>query len=757
MQKDASSASTQHLIIEVGPHAALSGPISQTITSQNLEGFKHSYSAVLVRKKNAVSTVLELAGKLFEAGYNVNLNAAAHISSKPSSEIVTDLAPYAWDHTTKYWCESRLSKEHRFRQHGNHDTLGLRVVHVSPLEPVWRNVLKTDALPWLKDHMVDGIIVFPGTGYMCMAVEAMRQISLDRQVQAKIASYRLRDVSFLKALVLAEDGSVEIQFTLKPAINDRGSSKWEDFKVLSRAENGTWSEHCRGSIKTEFETATDEVEGSRESDIERRTYLNLLENVKAKATRQASSTEAYKLLRSRGNLYGSTFAALTDLSLGDMEGLATIQVPDVAAVMPSQWMSNDQIHAATFDSVCHLHLYLLFESTGIKGVMPTTISEVYLSNDLVAGVGDKLTTVGSVRVDGARTATCDSYVYQGERMLLSMRNAELRAVGESQAADAPEQSSQQGCHEFVWEADVDFISKETIAGPPQVSQSTLSQDDKVRLLETIACHYVQDCLSQLEEANFTPTQKHHVSLVEWMTRYQTSDDYAKLSVGPSLDNCLEKLRDSGVEIELLTAVGPFLAQVVQGQREAIELMMKGDVLYRFYAENMWCKPGNEHIAAYLHAASFKNPEMKVLEVGAGTGGATISSLAAVTREHGGGIKHFTFTDISSGFFRRVQPMLEQWSDIIDYKVLDIEKNPVEQGFEAGTYDIVMASNVLHATSDITTTLKNVRKLLKPGGRIVLMELTKVTAWINCIFGSTTGWWAGMLPLLYVEFSRLTLA
>lgn len=102
-------------------------------------------------------------------------------------------------------------------------------------------------------------------------------------------------------------------------------------------------------------------------------------------------------------------------------------------------------------------------------------------------------------------------------------------------------------------------------------------------------------------------------------------------------------------------------------------------------------------------------------------------------------------------------MLEQWSDIIDYKVLDIEKNPVEQGFEAGTYDIVMASNVLHATSDITTTLKNVRKLLKPGGRIVLMELTKVTAWINCIFGSTTGWWAGMLPLLYVEFSRLTLA
>ncbi|CZT12486.1 related to lovastatin nonaketide synthase [Rhynchosporium agropyri] len=756
MQKDASSAPTHHLIIEVGPHAALSGPINQTITSRNFEGFKHSYSTVLLRKKNAVSTMLELVGKLFEAGYNVNLNTAAHISSKPSSETVTDLAPYAWDHTTKYWSESRLSKEHRFRQHTNHDTLGLRVVHVSPLEPVWRNELKMAALPWLKDHMVDGIIVFPGTGYICMAIEAMRQIGLDRQVQGTIASYRLREISFLKALVLTEDSSVEIQLTLKPAVNDRGSSKWEDFKVLSRAENGVWSEHCRGSIKTEFETTTDEVEGSRESDTERQTYLDLLENVKAKATRQASSAEAYKLLKSRGNQYGPTFAALTDLYLGDMEGFAKIKVPDVAAVMPSQWLSSDKIHAATFDSVCHLHLYLLFESTGIKGVMPTTISEVYLSNELVTAAGDELITLGSVRVDGARTANCDSYVYQGDKMLLSMLKAELKAVGESQAANAPEQSNQQGCHEFVWEADVDFISKETIAGLSQVCQSTLSQDDKVRLLETIACHYVQDCLSQLEEANFTPTQKHHVALLDWMKRYQTSDDYAKLSLGPSLDNCLEKLRDSGVEIELLTAVGPFLAQVVQGQREAIELMMEGDVLYRFYAENMWCKPGNEHIAAYLHAASFKNPQMKVLEVGAGTGGATISSLAAVTREHGVAIKHFTFTDISSGFFSRVQPMLEQWSDLVDYKVLDIEKDPVKQGFEVGTYDIVMASNVLHATSDITTTLKNVRKLLKPEGRIVLMELTKVTAWINCIFGSTSGWWAGAhegrvdSPLLTVE-------
>lgn len=111
------------------------------------------YCAALWRKTNAVSTVLELAGKLFEAGYKVNLNAAAAFSGAADADIVTDLAPYSWDHSS-FWAESRLSKEHRFRQHPTHDTLGLRIVHNTLLEPAWRNILKTHALPWLKGKLI---------------------------------------------------------------------------------------------------------------------------------------------------------------------------------------------------------------------------------------------------------------------------------------------------------------------------------------------------------------------------------------------------------------------------------------------------------------------------------------------------------------------------------------------------------------------------------------------------------------------------
>jgi len=594
--------------------------------------------------------------------------------------------------------------------------------------------------------MVDGNIVFPGTGYLCMAFEAMRQINLDRQVTAKTAGYRVRDVFFLKALVLQDDSSVEVQLTLKPAINDRGSSKWENFKILSRSENGTWSEHCRGSITTEFEaTAIDEVEGSRELDTEKQRLTNLLENVKINGTKQVSNTEAYGLLQSRGNHYGPTFAALTDFCVGNMEGSATVRVPDIPAVMPSQWMSNDKLHAATFDSFFHMHLYLLFQATEITGVMPTTIAEVYISSDLNTAAGDELTTIGSVRIDGARTATCQTYLYQGDQMVLSVIDAELKAVGQSTKKEASDISDQQRSHEVHWEPDVDFISREAIQAEVQDSgQKTLSDDEKLRLLDTLSCHHMKNCLEQLEEAKYTPKQQHHIALVDWMKRYMLTEDYAKKIAGPSIESCLEQLEGSGRDVQLLQNVAPYLAQVITGEREAVELMMQGDILYQFYAENLWAAPGNSHIGTYLKAATFKNPEMKIIEIGAGTGGCTIASMEAVSRDPEVWIKGLTFTDISSGFFDKVQPKMEQWSDLVDYQVLDIEKDPETQGFSEGAYDLVLASNVLHATQDIGITLKHVRKLLKAGGRLIMMELTKTTPWLNCIFGATAGWWAGKL-------------
>jgi NADPH:quinone reductase-like Zn-dependent oxidoreductase/surfactin synthase thioesterase subunit/NADP-dependent 3-hydroxy acid dehydrogenase YdfG/aryl carrier-like protein len=77
---------------------------------------------------------------------------------------------------------------------------------------------------------------------------------------------------------------------------------------------------------------------------------------------------------------------------------------------------------------------------------------------------------------------------------------------------------------------------------------------------------------------------------------------------------------------------------------------------------------------------------------------------------------------------------------VKYQILDIEKDLEEQGMDLHSYDIVVASDVLHATKSLSGTLKNVQKLLAPGGMLLMLEVTKCPTWLDLVFGLTEGWW-----------------
>lgn len=78
-----------------------------------------------------------------------------------------------------------------------------------------------------------------------------------------------------------------------------------------------------------------------------------------------------------------------------------------------------------------------------------------------------------------------------------------------------------------------------------------------------------------------------------------------------------------------------------------------------------------------------------------------------------------------------------------FKTLDIEKPATDQGFADNSYDVVVASLVLHATRDLETALRNARKLLRPGGFLIILEVTDNTPFrLGLIFGSMPGWWLG---------------
>lgn len=79
-----------------------------------------------------------------------------------------------------------------------------------------------------------------------------------------------------------------------------------------------------------------------------------------------------------------------------------------------------------------------------------------------------------------------------------------------------------------------------------------------------------------------------------------------------------------------------------------------------------------------------------------------------------------------------------------FQKLDITRSPESQGFKPHSYDLVVASSVLHATPKLAETMANVRSLLKPGGHAVLFEAThKDQTRVGFLFGLFPDWWAGL--------------
>ena len=145
---------------------------------------------------------------------------------------------------------------------------------------------------------------------------------------------------------------------------------------------------------------------------------------------------------------------------------------------------------------------------------------------------------------------------------------------------------------------------------------------------------------------------------------------------------------------------------------------------------------------YLRVLTHSKPRLRILEIGAGTGGTTASVFTSLLSERGhAAYAAYTFTDVSAGFFGAAK---ERFSHIpnLEFAILDISKDPELQGFQPQAYDLILAANVIHATPSIHESLCNIRKLLKPSGRLLLQELAPEMRCLNYIMGLLPGWWLG---------------
>ena len=197
----------------------------------------------------------------------------------------------------------------------------------------------------------------------------------------------------------------------------------------------------------------------------------------------------------------------------------------------------------------------------------------------------------------------------------------------------------------------------------------------------------------------------------------------------------------GIELELVSRCGERLADVLTGRCEPLQLLFPENASAS--AENLYCaapfmKTANALVRRTLELTLKDLPigqTVRILEIGAGTGGTTEQILPLLPADR----TEYVFTDVSNSFLiAAAQKFLS--CPFIQYRLLDLERQPAAQGFAKGRFDIVIAANVLHATTDLTRTLRHVKDLLASKGLLVLVEGTGPQQWLDLIFGMLAGWW-----------------
>ncbi|WP_415943141.1 amino acid adenylation domain-containing protein [Streptomyces sp. 067-1] len=190
-------------------------------------------------------------------------------------------------------------------------------------------------------------------------------------------------------------------------------------------------------------------------------------------------------------------------------------------------------------------------------------------------------------------------------------------------------------------------------------------------------------------------------------------------------------------------------RILRGEVGATEIMFPGSsmkLVQNFYKGNPLTDSFNLLVHDTVrHFLDLRLPRLprgrtvEVVELGAGTG-ATSERVLPALAGHPGRVG-YTFTDISPRFLEHGRERFAERYDFARFQVLNLERGLTEQGFEPACADLVVATNVVHATSDLRATLRKAKALLRPGGWLVLNELTSVRPLLTIGGGVLEGWWA----------------
>ncbi|PYI06694.1 hypothetical protein BO78DRAFT_429440 [Aspergillus sclerotiicarbonarius CBS 121057] len=732
------------ILIEVGPRGALRRPVEESVAAAESPFKDASYDMTLQNRTHAIRSMLELVGRLHCRQLPLDLNTVNSSWDPPSpGKTLVDLPPYPFNHSRSYWLESQISQNYRFGRFPRHELLGVRTPDWNPLEAKWRHIIRASELPWIKDHAFNGTELYPAAGIMVMALEAARQMA-DPGLPP-VTGYSLESVSFHRALLvnLSSEG-VEVQFHLRPESKVRLDSRVSDRNTFTLYQQcaGEWIEISRSTIVTHY--GNDERE-PQHSEALRQAWLDGLQRCR----QTISSSHVYDNLADYGFGFGPTFQGLQDVHYNmDREATAIINLGQWNEKVKHSDLTQDHlIHPTALDAL--MQTTAVAESratwTPLRTMVPTQIGRFWISNQLLAHTpGQFLRSFTTAPFRGYRETSFTVIAYDNSTQKCQILFEGYRSTAVTSLRPTGPEAFRVG-FDLEWRPDVDLLTPGQAA---TICTSALTAADQ---MELVCLHYLDRALREVDCGKLNVKAPHMLRYIHWLRNQVATYEASHLTFQgecekPALNDTayfdrLTAALGESPGMQLYNDVGSKLTRVLGGEIDPLEILYgDGGLAEGFYRDSTFAA-NYKKAAAYINLLVHKEPQIEILEVGAGTGGSTAVILDHLAARSWCGT--YTYTDVSPGFFPKAADQFHRHASHLEFKVLDIEKDPTVQEFKLHKYDVVVASSVLHATRSMEITLRNVHQLLKPGGKLILIEPCNLNAVrIPFVFGLLPGWWLG---------------
>jgi NADPH:quinone reductase-like Zn-dependent oxidoreductase/SAM-dependent methyltransferase len=716
--------------------------------------------------------ILQSLAALYTLGVPVDWNAFEAGFAPPHRQRRLNLPTYPFQRQ-RYWLEMKPPRHTPAVPEG-HPLLGRRLRSPVVKETVFEAQLDPRSLPFLADHQVLGLLVVPATAYVEMALVAA------------VAAFgpgvwTLKDTVIHEALILASEESRPVQLVLS---GQAGEATYQIFSL--RADSSSkedWQLHAGGTIVRE------QTEQAGDGPA--------LERIQERCRNELAIDNFYEGFDRRGIAFGPAFRGVAQVWRGEDESLGRIQLPAALNAETAAY----QIHPALLDA-CWQALAALWDTPELAGqdtYMPvgvdsfrfyrrpgrrlwsharlrpqppeatrTGASAETITGDLwlydeggqlvaeVEGLRARRATLDSLRraLRGAGSAeTWREWLYEVQWTPQALpalqesqpagaagpvRLADIAGRLHSRAAALEDQLGLAGAAELLPQLDalsVDFVLLALQQlGWPFAKAGVVTFDALVQATGVVAKHHalLRRILAMLVEAGFLQTRGEAWEVV---AAPPVADP------APRLASLEERYPAYAGEIALFGRSAARLAEVLRGEVDPLELLFAPGA--RYTAEHLYGAAPTAQMfntllaeaAAGVIAGAPPGRKWRILEIGAGTGGSTGAILPLLPRE---GVE-YTFTDVSNLFLVKAKEKFGR-HPFIEYRLLDIERDPASQGFAPESFDLIIAANVLHATGDLRQTLAHVRQLLSPGGALALLEGAAPRRWIDLTFGLTPGWW-----------------